>query len=348
MLENWIYSQSSSSNNFVLSSRIRLARNLKNSVFPNKLGGESATEIVNQVQKSLEGYDESFQRVDLVSKSDLDKNIFLEKHLISRELIRFSSRSSFFVNNTETISIMVNEEDHLRMQFFNSGYNLVDTFNEAMKLDDFIESSIDYSFDEKLGYLTTCPTNLGTGMRASIMIHLPALTMTDHISKVYKALTQVGMTIRGLYGEGSKSEGCIYQVSNQVTLGISEQDILNNLYAIVKELTDREINMRRTLFRDYEMEIKDKIFRSIGILSNSYSINSKEALELLSHVRLGIEEGMVNGDISINEVLIGCQPASLQSYVKDKNLNSKQRDFERAKFLRESFKNIKVTDKRNN
>lgn len=345
MLKNWIYSENDSLNKLVLSSRVRLARNLKGEVFPHKLDSERALVISDRIEKSLEGYDEKFERVQLNSQSNLDKNLYLERHLISKDLIKSSYKSSFFVNGDRTISIMVNEEDHLRMQFFNSGYNLVDTFNEAMKLDDFIEGKIDYCFDERMGYITTCPTNLGTGMRASIMIHLPALTMTDHISKVYKALTQVGMTIRGLYGEGSKSEGCIYQVSNQITLGVSEQDILNNLYAIVKELTEREFNTRKTLFKDYKIEVKDKVFRSVGILSNSYSISSKEALELLSNIRFGIEECMIKGDICINEILIGCQPASLQKKLDVNNLTSKQRDFERAKFLRESFKNIEIIDK---
>ncbi len=345
MLKNWIYSQNDSLNKFVLSSRIRLARNLKGEVFSHRLSEEKAVVISDKVEESLNDYDENFERINLKSKGNSDKNIYLERHLISKELIKASSKSSFFVNDSQTISIMVNEEDHLRMQFFNSGYNLMDTFDEAMRLDDFIESKIDYAFDERLGYLTTCPTNLGTGMRASIMIHLPALTMTDHISKVYKALTQVGMTIRGLYGEGSKSEGCIYQVSNQVTLGLSEQDILNNLYAIVKELTEREVNMRKSLFKDYKMEVKDKIFRSVGILSSAYSINSKEALEFLSNVRFGIEEGMVKGDIYLNKILIGCQPASLQNSCGDESLTPKQRDFERAKFLRECFKNVEVVDK---
>lgn len=345
MLKNWIYSKNCGLNKLVLSSRIRLARNLKGEVFPHKLDKKDAMIISDKIQKSLEGYEESFERIDLNSKDNLDKSRYLEKHLISKEIVKASYRASFFVNDNKTISIMVNEEDHLRMQFFNSGYNLIDTFNEAMKLDDFIESKIDYCFDEKMGYLTTCPTNLGTGMRASIMIHLPALTMTDHITKVYKALTQVGMTIRGLYGEGSKAEGCIYQVSNQVTLGISEQDILNNLYAIVKELTDREMNARKNLFKDYEVEVKDKIFRSVGILSNSYSINAKEALELLSHVRFGVEEGMVKDDINLNEVLIECHPASLQEKLGVERLSPKERDYERARILREYFKSIEIIDK---
>lgn len=345
MLKNWIYSQNDGLNKFVLSSRIRLARNLKGEVFSHRLDDGSAIIISDKVEESLKGYEKSFDRIDLKSKSTFDKSIYLERHLISKELIKASSKSSFFINKDQTISVMVNEEDHLRMQFFNSGYNLMDTFDEAMKLDDFVESKIDYAFDERLGYLTTCPTNLGTGMRASIMIHLPALTMTDHISKVYKALTQVGMTIRGLYGEGSKSEGCIYQVSNQVTLGLSEQDILNNLYAIVKELTEREVNMRKSLFKDYKMEVKDKIFRSVGILSSAYSINSKEALEFLSNARFGMEEGMVKGDICLNQILIGCQPASLQSSFGEEKLTPKQRDFERAKYLRECFKNVEVIDK---
>lgn len=345
MLKNWIHSKNDGINKLVLSSRIRLARNLKGEVFPHKLDKKNAMLISDKIQESLEGYEESFDRIDLDSKDNLDKSSYLEKHLISKEIVKFSYRSSFFVNHNKTISLMVNEEDHLRMQFFNSGYNLMDTFNEAMKLDDFIESKIDYCFDEKMGYLTTCPTNLGTGMRASIMIHLPALTVTDHITKVYKALTQVGMTIRGLYGEGSKAEGCIYQVSNQVTLGISEQDILNNLYAIVKELTDRELNARKNLFRDYEIEVKDKIFRSVGILSHSYSISAKESLDLLSHVRFGIEEGIIKDDINLNEILIECQPASLQEKLKVNNMNPKERDYERAKILREYFKNIEILDK---
>lgn len=351
MLKNWIYSQNEGLNKFVLSSRIRFARNLKGEKFPHKLDEHNAVSIVGKIEESLNGCEETFNRIDLCSKSTLDKNIYLEKHLISKDLIRSSGKSSFLVNNDETISIMINEEDHLRMQFFNSGYNLIDTFNEAMKLDDFIESKIDYAFDEKIGYLTTCPTNLGTGMRASIMIHLPALTMTDNIPKVYKALTQVGMTIRGLYGEGSKSEGAIYQVSNQITLGVSEQDILNNLYAIVKELTDKEINVRKNLFRDYEFEMKDKIYRSVGILSRCYSISSKESLELLSHVRFGIEEGYIKTDIPINKILIESQPASLQNSIQKpisksaQKSNSKNRDFERAKFLREYFKDIEIIDK---
>lgn len=349
MLKNWIYSQNDGLNKFVLSSRIRLARNLKGEKFPHKLDEENAADIVQRIEDSLSDCNEYFNRIDMSGKTTLDKNIYLEKHLISKDLIRSSGKSSFFVNDDETISIMINEEDHLRMQFFNSGYNLIDTFDEAMKLDDFIESKLDYAFDEKIGYLTTCPTNLGTGMRASIMIHLPALTMTDNIPKVYKALTQVGMTIRGLYGEGSKSEGAIYQVSNQITLGVSEQDILNNLYAIVKELTDKEVNVRKNLFKDYEYEMKDKIYRSVGVLSKCYSISSKESLELLSYVRFGIEEGFIKSDVPINKILIESQPASLQSSIQDpiqkSTSNSKNRDFERAKFLRGYFKDIEIIDK---
>ena len=349
MLKNWIYSQNDGLNKFVLSSRIRLARNLKGEKFPHKLDDKSAVGIVEKIEDSLKDSEKIFKRIDLNSKSTLDKNIYLEKHLISKDLIRSSGKSSFLVNEDETISIMINEEDHLRMQFFNSGYNLIDTFNEAMKLDDFIERKVDYAFDEKIGYLTTCPTNLGTGMRASIMIHLPALTMTDNIAKVYKALTQVGMTIRGLYGEGSKSEGAIYQVSNQVTLGVSEQDILNNLYAIVKELTDKEINVRKNLFKDYEFEMKDKIYRSVGVLSSCYSISSKESLELLSYVRFGVEEGFIETSIPINKILIESQPASLQNSIQTpihkSSSTTKNRDFERAKFLREYFKGVEIIDK---
>lgn len=344
MLSNWIKSSIYNSNNYILSSRIRLARNLKGINFPHKLDESNAIEVIDKISESLVGYDQEFEKIMLGTQSDIENNILLEKHLISKDLIKASSKGACFINKDQTISIMVNEEDHLRMQFFNSGYDLTEAFNEAMKLDDYIENKIDYAFSEKIGYLTTCPTNLGTGMRASVMMHLPALSMTDQISKAYKALTQVGMTIRGLYGEGSKTEGNIYQISNQITLGISEQDILNNLYAIVQELIDKESNVRKSLFKDFEIEIKDKIFRSIGILSNCYSITSKEALEYLSYIRFGVEQGILRGDICINELLIGCQPASLQKRINNK-MDVRIRDFERAKFLRGAIKDIEIVDK---
>lgn len=343
MLTNWINSPNSS-NNFILSSRIRLARNLKGINFPHKLDDNAANAVIDKIESGLSGYEYSFKKIKLNDQDQIYNNVLLEKHLISNDLIKFSTKSACFINEDQTISIMANEEDHLRMQFFNSGYNLKEAFDEAMKLDDFIEEKIDYAFNEKIGYLTTCPTNLGTGMRASVMIHLPALSMTDQISKVYKALTQIGMTIRGLYGEGSKIDGNIYQVSNQITLGVSEKDILNNLHAIVNELIDKECNVRKSLFDDFGIEIKDKIFRSVGILGNCYSITSKEALEYLSYIRFGIEEGILSAGVCMNKILIGCQPASLQYDVNNK-MNSKEGDIERAKFLRNSIKNIQIIGK---
>ncbi|BAK81809.1 protein arginine kinase [Candidatus Arthromitus sp. SFB-rat-Yit] len=344
MLSNWINLSSNNSNNFILSSRVRLARNLKGVNFPHKLDDNSAIDVIDKIENGLTGYRYKFKKIKLNDQGKIANNVLLEKHLISNDLIKFSTKSACFINEDQTISIMVNEEDHLRMQFFNSGYNLKEAFDEAMELDDFIERKLDYAFDEKIGYLTTCPTNLGTGMRTSVMMHLPALSMTDQISKVYKALTQIGMTIRGLYGEGSKIDGNIFQISNQITLGVSEKDILNNLHAIVNELIDKERNVRKSLFDDFGIEIKDKIFRSVGILGNCYSITSKEALEYLSYIRLGIEEGILETDICMNGILIGCQPASLQLNISNK-MNSKERDIERAKFLRNSIKNIKIIDK---
>lgn len=343
MLKNWIKSDNDTSNKLVLSSRIRLARNIDKKLFSNKLTDDEAEEITNEVERCLENSDVKFKKINLKNISNVDKNCYLEKHLISKDLIKLESKSAFFLNEDETISIMTNEEDHLRLQFFNAGYNLIDTYNEATKLDNLLEKYIDYSFSEKFGYITACPTNLGTAMRSSVMIHLPALTFTDYINKVYKALTQVGMTIRGLYGEGSKSEGNIYQISNQVTLGISEQDILNNLYAIVKELTDREFIARETLSNDYGFNIKDKVSRSIGILSRAYVISSKEALELLSNVRLGVEEGIVDMNyMDLNKVLIECQPATLQSKFDGKELAIKDRDVERAKLIRKYFNDVEI------
>ncbi|MFU0824334.1 MAG: Protein-arginine kinase [Clostridium sp.] len=238
---------------------------------------------------------------------------------------------------------MINEEDHLRLQAITGGLNLKEAFNYINKLDDLLEERLDYAFDEKLGYLTSCPTNLGTGLRASVMLHLPALTANNEIVGLLNALTQVGMTIRGLYGEGSRGEGNLYQISNQTTLGLSEEEILTNLAGVINQVINRENMAREMILSKNRYEIEDKIFRSIGILKSAVMLSSKECLNLLSNVRLGVEVGIIK-DVdknTLNKLLVDIQPASLQKATREK-LFDKQRDLNRAALVKDRLKNVKL------
>lgn len=339
-MENWIR-KTTKDDDLVLSSRIRLARNLKGIPFPHKLDDEKGKEVIKLVEDAF------YTKADLKDKyttkclwdSDVMANRFyFEKHLISPKLLANSSKSAFIIDNDETVSLMINEEDHLRLQCINGGLNMDETYKMADKIDNLLEENLDYAFDEKLGYLTTCPTNLGTGLRASVMIHLPTLTLNNEIEEILNALSQVGMTIRGLYGEGSKAFGNIYQISNQITLGLSEEDIINNLEAVVNQIINQEKLSRQRNLKNHRNEIEDKIFRALGVLRSSILMGTSECLSLLSSVRFGVETGIIKDvDKSIlNALLVETQPAALQS-INDIKLSEKDRDFNRAKLIREKL-----------
>ncbi|MEW8957206.1 protein arginine kinase [Clostridium sp.] len=337
-MENWINTKNNS-NSIVLSSRVRIARNLEGVPFPHKLNKDEGMKVIDTINKAFYGFEyhkEKFNTIELWNLSNIEKERFLERHLISNHLINFQDKSAFIISDDETVSIMINEEDHIRLQCITSGLNIKEAYEKANELDNMLEGKLEYAFDEKLGYITACPTNLGTGLRASVMIHLPALTLNNEINGALKALTQVGMTIRGLYGEGSKGDGNIYQISNQITLGVSEEEIVRNLEGVVSQLVSQELRARAMVEKQYKYELEDKIYRSLGILKNSRILPSKEALDLLSNVRLGLEMGIID-DIDegfINNMLIDIGPASLQ-FIANKELNPKERDIERAKLVRE-------------
>jgi protein arginine kinase len=233
---------------------------------------------------------------------------------------------------------MLNEEDHIRLQCITSGFNLDETYDLANKLDNLLEEKLDYAFDEKLGYLTACPTNIGTGLRASVMLHLPALSMNNEMVRILNVVGQVGMTIRGLFGEGSKAEGDLYQISNQVTLGLSEEEIINNLKAVVAQIIDREQWSRQQLMKGYKYELQDKVYRSLGVLRSAVLLNSKECLNLISNVRMGVEMGIIKDvDVQVlNSLLVETQPATLQ-LISNVKLSEKDRDFNRAKLIRKKL-----------
>ena len=337
-MENWIDTKNNF-NSIVLSSRVRIARNLDGVPFPHKLNKDEGMKVIDTINKAFYSFDyhkEKFNTIELWNLSKIEKERFLERHLISNNLMNFQDKSAFIISDDETVSIMINEEDHIRLQCITSGLNIKEAYEKANELDNMLESKLEYAFDDKLGYITACPTNLGTGLRASVMIHLPALTLNNEINGALKALTQVGMTIRGLYGEGSKGDGNIYQISNQITLGVTEEEIVRNLEGVVSQLVNQELRARAMVEKQYRYELEDKIYRSLGILKNSRILPSKEALDLLSNVRLGLEMDIIDNidEGFINNMLIDIGSASLQSIV-NKELNPKERDIERAKLVRE-------------
>lgn len=340
-MKNWLKCDDNP-DNLVISSRIRLARNIKNEPFPDSLNENRAREVVSEIEDAFftsSNIEDEFKSIHLWNYDKTYNRSFIEKHLVSDKLMANKDKSAFIVNKDETISIMINEEDHIRLQCISSGFNLEEILSYSNKFDDMLEEKIEYAFDEKLGYLTACPTNVGTGLRASVMMHLPALTMNNEINEVLNALTQVGMTIRGLYGEGSGAYSNLYQISNQITLGISEEDILSNLKAVVSQLDSREKLSRDQAIKKYNYELEDKIFRSLGILKSARIIDSKECLKLLSNIRMGVEMGIIknmNKNV-LNDLLVNTQSATL-SIIYDNKLAGRDLDIKRADYIRGKLK----------
>lgn len=339
---NWINSKGPDGD-IVLSSRIRLARNINGYNFPNLIDNEDAKKVINECSSSiLEGNSvlaNSFHLTEISKLSTVDRMAMVESHLISTGLLDNYENSAVLLNDDETVSIMINEEDHIRLQVICPGLQLEEAYELADKIDDVIEERVDYAYNQKLGYLTACPTNIGTGMRASIMIHLPALTMTRNINSILNAVTQVGLTIRGIYGEGSDIQGNIYQISNQITLGLSEEEIISNLTAVTKQIIDKERAARKWLTESNTIKLKDTVWRSLGILQNARILSNGECLNLLSNVRFGIEVGIIDNIdlLTLNELMINTQPATL-SKIEEKEANDVSVDIKRAEYVRQKLK----------
>lgn len=330
-----------SDKDIVVSSRIRLARNIKNIKFPQKLDIETAEDVKNMIRKAIKNDGEisgDFKYYDLKDISPIKKRVLVEEHLISPGLLEHSEIGGFLLRSDHKVNIMINEEDHIRMQVLYPGLSLDECWKEANKLDDIIENNLQYAFDEKLGYLTSCPTNIGTGMRASVMLHLPSLVLTKQINGILQAVNQIGLTVRGLYGEGSNAMGNLFQISNQTTLGESEIEIIEKLKNIVKQLINNERHAREKIYNTNKIKIEDKVYRSLGILKNARIMTSKESMDLLSDIKLGIEMNIIdNIDRKlINKLIIKTQPANIQIKY-DKNLSPNERDIKRAEIIRKNL-----------
>lgn len=328
----------------VISSRIRLARNLKRFPFSQWANKRQAEETLSVVRDALVAspYLEGAMYLNMANINNVDRQFLVERHLVSNEFTLNPMHKMVVISADETTSIMINEEDHLRLQVMQSGFNLKSCWDIIDKLDTDLDARLDYAFSVELGYLTACPTNTGTGMRGSAMVHLPSLVMTRQMGKVVHAINKLGLTVRGLYGEGTEATGDLFQISNQVTLGQSEADILGNLSQIVAQVIGYEKDARSSLSSRNRRGLEDRIWRAFGTLKNAHIITSAEATQLLSYVRLGVEMGIV-ADIDrwkVNELFILIQPAHLQK-LEQKALNANQRDTKRADLIREKLRNSK-------
>ena len=338
-ISSWMREEGPDSD-IVLSSRIRLARNFREFTFPTIFSHEEARAVIAKMEEIYKEADfAKYGQMDLLKIDEmqpLQKRVLVEKHLISPQLAEDSPYGACLVTENEEVSIMINEEDHLRIQCLFPGLQLSEALKAANDVDDWLESRILYAFDEERGYLTSCPTNVGTGLRASVMMHLPGLILTQQMNRIIPAINQLGLVVRGIYGEGSEALGNIFQISNQITLGKSERDIVEDLQSVVSQLISQERSARDALRKSSDIQLEDRVYRSYGILANSRIIETKEAARCLSDVRLGIDMGYIENVSKniLNELMILTQPGFLQQYAGGP-LRPHERDIRRAALIRE-------------
>src|ERR1700691_550659 len=327
----------------VMSSRVRLARNLRGLAFPlwsKKPERIKALEVIRPAVESLPqlvgAYSETMDNLPT-----LDKQILVERHLISREHAAKTSGSGLVLNEEESLCVMINEEDHLRMQALRPGLQLRQAWMAIDQIDSELERKLDYAFSTELGYLTACPTNLGTGIRVSAMLHLPGLVLAEQINQIISSVNKLGLAVRGLYGEGTEALGNVFQVSNQMTLGETETTIVERLDKVLSQIIEHEENARATLLEKKPKMVYNHIGRAYGILANAHSISSKETMNLLSLMRLGMDLGLFPGsDRSLtDELFVLTQPAHLQKQHSEK-LSAEERDLLRADMVREHLLNV--------
>ncbi|MCM3631419.1 protein arginine kinase [Paenibacillus glycanilyticus] len=327
----------------VISSRVRIARNLRHFPFPMLATNQQSLEVMNQLSAiGQSGKLDPIGRFDTIilsELSELERRVLVEKHLISPNLANESRGGAVILSENESVSIMINEEDHLRIQCLYPGFQVKEAWTLANQIDDIFEEEANYAFDERRGYLTTCPTNVGTGIRASVMMHLPALVLTQQINRILSAVTQVGLAVRGMYGEGSEALGNLFQISNQITLGQSESEIIDNLHGVARQIIEHERAARQRLLSESPLRVEDRVRRSFGILSYAAVMDSKESAQRLSDVRLGVDLGLLDHitSQSLNELIVMTQPGFLQQTFNEK-MSSDQRDYRRAELIRNQLR----------
>ncbi|MCG3150613.1 MAG: Protein-arginine kinase [Verrucomicrobiae bacterium] len=338
----WVRTEGPNSK-IVMSSRVRFARNLRNVPFPGwakKPERQKSLELIKPVVEQLPEMATAFSD-SMDNLAALDKQVLVERHLISREHAAKNVGSGVVINDKETLSVMINEEDHLRMQAIKSGLQLKSIFKVIDKVDTELESVLDFAYSPRLGYLTACPTNVGTGMRASAMVHLPAMVLSDQINQVVQAVNKLGLAVRGLYGEGTEALGNVFQVSNQTTLGEKEADVIDRLNKVILQIIDHEENARITLLEKKPRLVYDQVGRAYGALSNAHTVSSKEALNLLSLLRMGVDLELFPATtrVIVDEMFVVAQPAHVQK-AAERKLTAEERDIFRADLIRHRLKDV--------
>ena len=331
---NW-YLQSGKDSDVVTSTRIRIARNIKDNKFKNKMSKEEKETVIDKIENILPQIGYGLKLIRLKDLDNLNLLSLIEKHLISPNFaVNSKETGAILINADENICIMINEEDHIIIQVFASGLELDNSLNLANEIEKGMGNLINYAFSEKYGYLTENMTNVGTGLRASVMVHLPALTATRNIDKVLDVVNGFGMNIRGLYGDGSETQGNVYQISNKQSLGISDKEIINNLKLITSKIIEQE-RMARKYLAKKSMELEDRVYRAYGILSNCRKVSANEAKKLISDVKLGTDLGIIKemNDLKVNKLDLYTKSASLQLFI-GQTLNENEREIARAETIK--------------
>jgi protein arginine kinase len=328
-----------------ISSRIRLARNLKGLPFPIASQAEQLQNAKDAIELGLrksESFGDEVINIEMAEISALEKGLLQERRIISNEFVNSGAGSALILKPDETLSIMINEEDHIRMQAITSGFDLHGLWEKIGKLDSELEKQLPYEYDEKIGYLTSCPTNVGTGLRASVMLHLPGLVLTGNITSAIQGISKLRLAVRGLFGEGSDNQGNLFQISNQSTLGESEIQIIDRICGVIKQLINHEKNARLSLLEKDQNNLLDKVGRAYGNMRHAYIVSSEDAMNSLSSIRLGVDMGMFSivDLLAVNELFVTIHKAHLQ-YFAGRELTAEERDVRRAAVIRERLKNVK-------
>lgn len=337
-MSSW-YKEKTIRDDIVVSTRVRLARNLSGVPFPSRMTAAEKEDLKTRVKQAISNsntpFAKSLKYIDMKSIPQNEIYAMVERHIISPEFAKDCEGRAIILSSDESISIMIGEEDHIRIQVILGGFRLEEAYDIAESIDTLLYSKLHFAFDSELGFLTECPTNLGTGLRASVMLHLPVTESRGEIAALSDTVNKIGFTVRGMYGEGSKSVASLYQVSNQITLGISEKNAIDNLKIITTQLIEKERNALKALD---SLKVEDMTYRAVGTLKYARVITSEEAMKLLSRIKLGLNLGIIKGDINPIELLIEAQPYMLMR--KNGEMEPYERDIQRAEFLRKALENF--------
>ena len=329
------YKEISKDSDVVISSRIRLARNIKGYKFPNIMTSNEKEELVNIISSKIDK--DKYKLLKMSDIDDITKLSLVEQHIISKEFLN-SKYGAIITNEDSSIVAMVNEEDHLRLQAFKAGFNIDSCYNKLQEFVDSLENKIEFAKSDKYGYITACPTNVGSGMRVSVLLHLPALARVGLLNKILDQAASIGVSVRGLYGENTNGDGYIYQISNQKTLGMSDENIISGIKAVITSIIEQEKKAREILLKNGNMHFEDEIYRAYGILKNARMIGEEEGLKLLSKVRLGVSIGLLN-DVKLESVqkLMGDIAENTLKLIFKKDLTKQEELVNRAKYIREEL-----------